>query len=143
MCKGQQVNLTTLISGSTSTGIFIDQNSSGGLSGTQFNSNSLAPASYNILHIIPAQNGCLADTSAILVTVESQSLAGPNLQSQHCSLNGVDLKPLVAGFSNGSFVYQANPSWLNNGVFTPHLPVNILFCTSLEMATLVQKILLS
>lgn len=119
LCKGQQVNLTTLISGSTSTGVFVDQNVSGGLSGTQFSTATLVPAAYTILHIIPAQNGCQADTSIIVVTVESQSLAGPNLQQQNCSLNGVDLKPLVAGFPNGSFVYQTNPTWLNNGVFTP------------------------
>lgn len=119
VCKGQQVNLTSLLSGSTSTGVFIDRNASGGLNGSLFSTNSLAPASYPLWHVIAAQNGCLADTSAITITVEAPSLAGPDLQRQNCSLASFDLKPLVSGFPGGTFVYTPNPAWLNNGVFTP------------------------
>ncbi|HRD06941.1 MAG TPA: gliding motility-associated C-terminal domain-containing protein, partial [Saprospiraceae bacterium] len=122
VCKGQQVNLVALLTGATSTGVFKDPASSGGLSGSTFNSSAVNAGTFSILHILPAQNGCLADTSKINVTVEAKPNAGADLSVSRCDLNAVDLKPLVAANPNGNFSLAAGAGSLNNGVLTPSGP---------------------
>lgn len=122
LCKGQQINLTTLLSGATSTGSFTDPATSGALSGNIFNSTNVAAATYNILHILPAQNGCLADTCRLSITVENKPNAGTDMTVVNCDLVPVDLKQLVAANPGGSFSLAVGAGSLNNGVLTPSGP---------------------
>jgi gliding motility-associated-like protein len=108
ICVGSQVDLSEILENNNATGLFEDNDATGGLIGNIFNSTGLAEDTYQFNHILPASNSCLADTSIINVVVSATVSAGITDSLQICFGDNVNLLTGLIGEDNGGVFFVEN-----------------------------------
>ncbi len=115
-CAGDVFDLTSFVGTyDASLGSFNDLSNSGGLSGTDFNTGSLDPDTYDVQYIIMGVGACEADTALLSITVTDVLEAGPGNEITVCEGTEVDLNTILNGGDvGGSFIDNTTGNTISN-----------------------------
>ncbi len=109
VCIGTVVELSTLLQNNNGVGVFEDLQSSGGLSGSQFDSDGLLEGIYDFNHIILASGNCEADTSLLHIQLSSSVSAGEIDTLKICFGDVISLfEGLIDEDAGGEFYQDGN-----------------------------------
>ncbi len=116
ICMGTSVDLSFLAVDATSIGDFIDDDSSGGVSGNIFNSTGVSSGVYHFTHSLIANAPCVSDDAIYTIEVTNVLSAGNDNNTSSCVGEQIDLTSFLMGAdSGGSFVDDDATGFLSGG----------------------------
>jgi valyl-tRNA synthetase len=113
VCQGTTVDLSALVS--VAGGTFSDPSSSGGLSGTMFNTAGLSGA-YSLDYVVTSGNTCPNDSAVITINVDDPANAGTDNTTTVCDGDVIDLSALVS-VAGGTFSDPSASGGLSGTMF--------------------------
>ncbi|MEM1322901.1 MAG: gliding motility-associated C-terminal domain-containing protein, partial [Bacteroidota bacterium] len=117
-CIGSQIDLTTALAGADSGGSFNDDDGTGALSGTTFNTNGLSSGMYNFTYTVNAPAPCTPDQALITVELVNSVTAGNDNSTTLCQGAPIDLISLLDGGDlGGTFTDNNGSGALSGSVF--------------------------
>ena len=108
ICAGVLLDLTTLLQNNTAIGVFEDPSMSGGLMGTNFDTDAVADGQYIIRHILAGNGSCSPDTAFLTINITDGQNAGDEMEIPLCGDTFISLDDFVDGDPGGSFYFNDN-----------------------------------
>lgn len=105
-CAGNVVDLLTLLNNNSAVGVFEEMTISGGLTGTNFDTDLVEDGSYEILHILAGSGTCPSDTALITINVSDAANAGDENVVNLCGETTVSLTDYINGDAGGDFYFN-------------------------------------
>ncbi len=120
VCKGTQVDLSTLLDGADSGGAFRDVSGMGNLAGTMVNTTTLANGEYPYRYTRYSGTTCPDDSATITLVVVDQVNAGQDIDAGViCEMDTLFLRSLLTGDLGGEIHLLPSGQMLNNTDFIP------------------------
>lgn len=105
-CAGLVIDLTTLLVNNSGIGTFEEPSTSGGLMGTNFDTEEVEDGEYTVYHILMGSSSCPADTAIITITVTDAANAGDEAEIELCADTFVALTDYIDGDPGGEFYFN-------------------------------------
>ncbi|MDF1696892.1 MAG: gliding motility-associated C-terminal domain-containing protein [Saprospiraceae bacterium] len=103
ICAGNTLDLETLLSNNSSLGTFTESTSSGGLSGSTFDTENVDDGVYIIYHVLDGIGQCPSDSAALTITVSDAANAGDENEINLCGDTSISLDDYINGDEGGTY----------------------------------------
>ena len=118
VCQGETIDLFDFLDNEDGGGTFLDISATGGLSGSNFNSQNTTPGIYEFVYQVGGGD-CPMDTETITISVLDAPFAGIGRDTIICQGESIELFDLLIGADlSGSFDDQSASGGLNNTTFS-------------------------
>ena len=102
VCEGSQFDLQTLVNGANNTGVFVDTDASGALTGSIVNTTGLAGQVFNFTFVVGSpMDPCGEDQAILTLSIENSLSAGDDASDAFCTGDEINLLDILANEDAG------------------------------------------